>query len=334
MVDAINKIGAQQIDWYKLTVKEVQQYQAEGIDDEIPSEVKRWVEEMAKIANAPDNVTYEMSQSGAVTAQNPQGASGVSALDEDIALAQQSDLAADEVEALMSELDSWTANAATAYSEAQSQQESLMGRINALVEQRTNAATSGDKAKVASLDEQLAAAGSSAQGVMSGFSAQISAMQSNIAGVSATAQNAISLGNQAIGLVSTDVETENAAKAAQVIEQSTNAINTASASLTITSAAELEVGTFGQNVRAYSAEIQQSTGVDAAVQEQNKQEDDIGNVDEDPNGEAQQPDEMKTAETDVSAADEKPEDDNTLSDEDITADPIEMLKRKERKGIQ
>ena len=112
MVDAINGIEPKKIDWYKLTLREVQQYQSEGITEDMPSEIKRWVEEMAKVANAPDNVTYEMSKSGAETSLNPESenvngdkSSGSKGLDEALALGEQSDLAADEVESLMSEIE-------------------------------------------------------------------------------------------------------------------------------------------------------------------------------------------------------------------------------------
>lgn len=66
MVDAIgsvtnkmlNRLKEPSISWTKLTAGEIQEYKGQGQD--IPVAILKWAEEIIKLANAPDDVTYDM----------------------------------------------------------------------------------------------------------------------------------------------------------------------------------------------------------------------------------------------------------------------------------
>lgn len=63
-ISAIGSIGKDQaaaikkINFQKCTPEEIKKYESEG--QEVPVEIAKWAAEVAKIANAPDDVTYEM----------------------------------------------------------------------------------------------------------------------------------------------------------------------------------------------------------------------------------------------------------------------------------
>lgn len=61
MVDAINAVNTEKIDWYKITYREIKEYEAEGKAEDMPDEVKKWVDDMAASENAPDDITYELA---------------------------------------------------------------------------------------------------------------------------------------------------------------------------------------------------------------------------------------------------------------------------------
>ena len=61
MVDAVNGVNSGKIDitkWKKLTPQEILREQGKG-EEEIPAEIVAWAQQMAALAKAPDNVTYE-----------------------------------------------------------------------------------------------------------------------------------------------------------------------------------------------------------------------------------------------------------------------------------
>ncbi|MBP3924905.1 hypothetical protein J6E39_06660 [bacterium] len=343
MVDAINGIEPKKIDWYKLTLREVQQYQSEGITEDMPSEIKRWVEEMAKVANAPDNVTYEMSQSGAETTLNPDEtnvngdkSSGSRGLDEALALGEQSDLAADEVESLMSEIEDWSANAAEAYSQAQNEYSTAMGKINALMRERAGAVQNGDNSKIASLNEELASAGKAAQGTIGGYSAQIDTMQGNISAFSTSAMNAISIGEQTTEVANAElanVDAPDVSKVKNIIAQGTNAINVGSSGLEASSGVDANIGSFGQIVRSYMSDVSEAGGLGENTG--NKAEDQDNKIDDAKESDKKPTENVTENKTDDKKDDDKKEDeikDPALSDKDITTDILEIIKRKERRG--
>lgn len=343
MVDAINGIEPKKIDWYKLTLREVQQYQSEGITEDMPSEIKRWVEEMAKVANAPDNVTYEMSKSGAETSLNPESenvngdkSSGSKGLDEALALGEQSDLAADEVESLMSEIEDWSANAAEAYNQAQSEYSSAMGKINALVRERAGAIQSGDNSKIASLNEELASAGKAAQGTIGGYSAQIANMQGNISDFTAKASDAISIGEQTNEIANAELANGNTVDSAQInniIAKGRNAINVGNSALESSSGVEANIGSFGQIVRSYMSEVSEAGGL--TVNTENNQDKTENQVDEPKDSSDKTTEDVTENKVTGNKEEDVKEDDikdPALSDKDITTDILEIIKRKERRG--
>lgn len=66
MADSINATGGNSdikqiyVNWKQLTAKEVIQKGEEGQD--APTEILKWAEEVSKISNAPDDVTYDIAQ--------------------------------------------------------------------------------------------------------------------------------------------------------------------------------------------------------------------------------------------------------------------------------
>lgn len=57
-INATQSAAIKKINFKQCTAQEIKRYQSEGQD--VPDEIARWAAEVAKIANAPDDVTYEM----------------------------------------------------------------------------------------------------------------------------------------------------------------------------------------------------------------------------------------------------------------------------------
>ena len=66
MADAINAAGTNPdikqiyVNWKQLTAKEVVQRGEEG--QQAPTEILKWAEEVSKLSNVPDDVTYDIAQ--------------------------------------------------------------------------------------------------------------------------------------------------------------------------------------------------------------------------------------------------------------------------------
>jgi len=347
MVDAINGIEPKKIDWYRLTLKEVQEYQSEGMADDMPSEVKRWVEEMAKSANVPDNVTYEMTQSGTAInstsneEENSEETTEISSFDQAIALGSQSDLAADEVESLMSEIEDWNERAAAAYNNAESAYSSAMDKINSLMRERENALRSGDNSKAAALGDKITAAGNSSQEVLGGHYNDIAQMQGSVTGFAAIAENAINIGTQTNAIASAELENVGFFKRfrlSNVIAKGTNAINTGNNGLGESLSVQAEIFEFGRNVRSYMSDIEEVSGATVSINtEKDGSQKDVEKTKEDETKDDKNKTVDKTeAEKELknlSEAEKKENIEEKLqSNIDLTADVLEMIKRKERHG--
>lgn len=57
MVDAINSFNPNTINWNKLTLKEIRQYEQEGA--EVPAYIQEWRQYMELLNNIPDDITYD-----------------------------------------------------------------------------------------------------------------------------------------------------------------------------------------------------------------------------------------------------------------------------------
>lgn len=248
MVDAINSKPITSpkdiaINWKQCTADEIMDYQGQGQD--VPTQFLRWAQDMAAVANAPDDVTYEMANSPDQLAEQEQEALNVAQLqrqqmnENGIGLKEQgqtftsdSRQAQTDTLAMISTMDNATARSEAIANEAAAKTaqtvettQSIKAEYDKLVERSKSETaeqlTPSEKQRLVTLGQQLNKFGTNAQNELQNMGIELAALDVTINQGTAISQNAtnygvetVDIGLQLIGADSNTRATANADGAA------------------------------------------------------------------------------------------------------------------------
>ena len=336
MVDAINAVNGQKIDWYKLTIREIKEYQAEGKADDMPEDVKRWAEEMSAAANVPDNVTYEMSQTQNTGETNNEDASSDSSANAEdqnkpptmasaIVMGNKSVKATDEVSNLMNEVDNWVDSGKQTDGESKSYYADAISQINALQKERDSLKGDGQQGEFYQKVKEISKVGKAAQTKMDGYTNDLNKLSANTISAGKTSESTISTGSDTVNIgnkvLSTVSGKEDEWMAQKVIRQGSGAVNSGTNGVTKSSGAQLTINDFGQNVVNYKSKINDVSGESAKIDKTS--DDKVSKTGTDSKTKQENGD---------TTSNEEDKYDKSMSDKNINADPVEAEKRREKRG--
>lgn len=210
MVDAIGSVSSQQIrtskkdnaiNWQQCTSDEIIEYEQQG--QEVPDYILQWAKEVAKLENAPEDITYEMA-GGATTveainanqATNANGATneneqvdpndatairekmtadGASAHIQARAFRGYSDQYTAEIQNMMDTMEEYMSQAQINSADAESAKDDVIARIQALIARR-NSTRTGDEAaakEASRIDNEIRSIGQEGLNTVQGLSAPV-----------------------------------------------------------------------------------------------------------------------------------------------------------------
>lgn len=339
MVDAISSFNAKNtaadlaINWNKLTVKEIKEYEAEG--QEVPEYIKKWAEYMERLDSVPDDVTY-------MTYVNP---SGIAETDETAGLAaglnpsastqagMYGKLCKDSVstiKAVTEQLDEIMKRAEQQVNEAASGKEGICDRIQTL-QQRANTIKNDKKnplgaMELVQINNQIQTTGDTG---MSSMELHLAALEN----IGSQVSDAYDLISGAKGLAST---ARSYAKGVGTFSLLTYTYTKELEELRKEKKKDLKSANEQQDrniqtVGGYKSDIglsisQFTTDAPVTVEEQESQNQETSTAKiDDKNAETKQ----KKTQANQKTQEEKKK---TLADQKILTDPNEILKRKQKRG--
>lgn len=369
MVDAIGSVSSQQIrtakkdnaiNWQQCTSDEIIEYEQQG--QEIPEYILQWAKEVAKLENAPEDITYEMA-GGATTVEEMNAnqntnagnaaneneqvdpndatairekmtADGASAYLQARAFRGYSDQYTAEIQNMMDTMEEYMSQAQISSAGAEAARDDVIARIQTLIARRNNTNT-GDEAaakEAARINNEIRSIGQEGLSTVQGLSAPVENAFNQLGAAEFTSLTGRNYGKETVNI-------------GQLPEL--NGVRDNTGRLTTNSGeAELKQSDLGD--RAFVADRAENTQNQGII---SSSQDEISKAS------GAVPTEDRT--TDAKAAENKAEGDNTVNDADndqlakesdnkkeevakedpatvddkVLSDPEEILKRKQKRGL-
>ena len=369
MVDAIGAVGSEQIrpskkdnaiNWKQCTSDEIIEYEKQG--QEVPDYILQWAQEIAKLENAPEDITYEMAM-GATTMdginqsqQNGEEANTNDKIDPNNATAVRekmtaegastqaqaksfrnySDQYSEEINNMMETMEKYISQSEIASSESQTTKDDVMARIQSLLASRNKSKTGDVTAALdsARVDRDIRSIGQSGLNTIQTLSSPVDNALEQVGTAEFTSITGRNFGNETVK-IGQEPELNGGFLAA--VGQMT--IKTGENELKQSDAGDKQFAeNRGENsqhrgiVTDSEDEIRRASG--ASIPD-NDSESDIKDKEDKVDSDKTVNDSEKdqTAKESENKQEELALQDPDTVDEKITTDPNEILKRKQRKGL-
>lgn len=240
MVDAIGSVSSQQIrtakkdnaiNWQQCTTDEIIEYEQQG--QEVPDYILQWAKEVAKLENAPEDITYEMA-GGATTVEainanqtaNAENATNAANKNEEVdptnATAIREKMTADgasthlqalafkgysdqytaEIQNMMNTMEEYMAQAQINSADAETAKDDVIARIQALIARRNNTKTGDDAAakEASRIDNEIRSIGQEGLTTVQGLSAPVDNALNQLGTAEFTSLTGRNFGKEAVSI--------------------------------------------------------------------------------------------------------------------------------------
>ena len=376
MVDAIGSVSAQQIkpskkddsiNWKGCTSDEIIEYEQQG--QEVPDYILQWAKEIAKLENAPEDITYEMAmgatsmnainQNQVTTGQNVDnteldegnvqgtntaiairerlGQQGATIFEQAKAFRGYSNQYTDELNNLMDTMETYLAQAAAAENQAQEAKDGVLSRIQSLISSKKDLKR-GDVASAvesARIDREIQTVGRTGLSTVEATAIPIDNTAQTILNGQFTSLTGRQFGEQTVDIgkqINQNYSGFWGFTGYPTIKVGQKEIKTSNAADNHFAQDSEENNAFSAQVGTYKSEITQASGAVSSSENQDSETEDAEEKAES-NNTVQDTEQDEVAKQSESKQEDIAQQEPETVDEKLLTDPNEILKRKMKKGL-